>query len=191
MPLVGKREKTALSTTASLTNKDVMSEQENIFIIRECSCDDIKQCVDALAKQIHSYFPFVEIIHVGSTAVPGCLTKGDIDIVVRVAQPDFSDTLAILDRLFVRSNRNATTQDYAEFDYSSGRLPVSIQLVTINGARDDFHKITEILNHDKNALRSYNDLKIVFNNCSMDEYRQAKSEFLEELISTYNTKKTG
>ena len=164
-----------------------MPTQENVFIIRECSLDDIKQCFDALASQIHSYLPNAEIIHVGSTAVPGCLTKGDIDIVVRVTQLDFLDALAILDGLFFRSNRNATTQDYAEFDFNGGQLPISIQLVSINGAHDDFHKIPSILNRDKNALRRYNDLKMAFNNCDMDEYRRAKSEFLEELISIYNT----
>ncbi|RZK79230.1 MAG: hypothetical protein EOO66_30345, partial [Methylobacterium sp.] len=31
-----------------------------------------------------------EILHVGATAIPGCLTKGDLDIVVRVERQAFA-----------------------------------------------------------------------------------------------------
>ena len=34
--------------------------------------------------------PSAEIRHVGATAIPGCLTKGDLDVAVRVERADFA-----------------------------------------------------------------------------------------------------
>jgi GrpB-like predicted nucleotidyltransferase (UPF0157 family) len=165
-----------------------MGDQENRFIIRERLPDDIQQCFIKVASLIRTKLPCVEIIHVGSTAVSGCLTKGDIDILVRVSTADFPDALAKLDEILVRSDRNISTHDYIEFDYVGDDLPVSVQLVSVGGVHDDFfYRVPLILNHDKEALQKFNNLKIAFNGCDMETYRRAKSKFFESLITEYDT----
>jgi len=89
-----------------------MTDQEK-FLIHECSTIEIQQCFIKAASLIRTKLPHAEIIHIGSTAVHGCLTKGDIDILVRVKPTDFPDALAELDAILVRSNRNESTDDYA------------------------------------------------------------------------------
>lgn len=164
-----------------------MHKNENKFIVREFPPNEIQQCFNDVENKIRPYLPNAEIIHVGSTAVPGCLTKGDMDIVVRVAESEFINSIGVLGKIFGRSDRNPPMDDYAEFDFFGKRLPVSIQLVSINGAYDDFHIVTTILNRDKKILQKFNELKITFNGCDMEDYRQAKNKFFKEIIAAYNT----
>jgi GrpB-like predicted nucleotidyltransferase (UPF0157 family) len=162
-----------------------MADQEK-FLIRECPAADIERCFIKAASLIRTTLPYAEIIHVGSTAIPGCLTKGDIDILVRVKPADFSDAFNELDAILVRSNRNEPTEDYAEFDYFEDDLPASVQLVSADGAYDDFYKIPIILKQDEEALQKYNELKVAFNGCDMGIYREAKSKFIGSLIKAYD-----
>lgn len=109
-----------------------MKKNENIFIIREFPNDEIQRCFIDVVNYLRPNIPDAEITHVGSTAVPNCLTKGDIDIVVRVRKSEFINSMGILDKLFARSDRNTSTEDYVEYDFDGAELPVSIQLVSIN-----------------------------------------------------------
>ncbi len=44
-----------------------------------------------------------DIRHIGATTVWGCLTKGDLDVVVRVSLGDFPEADAVLSALFARN----------------------------------------------------------------------------------------
>lgn len=46
--------------------------------------------------KLKKLLPFAEVHHVGSTAVPGSLTKGDLNINIRVIQEDFDRAVNIL-----------------------------------------------------------------------------------------------
>jgi GrpB-like predicted nucleotidyltransferase (UPF0157 family) len=159
-----------------------MKKNENIFTICEISQNEIQKSYNDVIIKIQPYLPNAEIIHIGSTAIPGCLTKGDIDIVIRVSETDFLNSMCILNKILVRSNRNLPTEDYAEFDFLDSVLPVSIQLVSKNGAYDDFHLIKNIICSDKRILQNYNDLKLTFNGCDMEDYRLAKKVFFNKLL---------
>ncbi|HZI91378.1 MAG TPA: GrpB family protein [Thermoleophilaceae bacterium] len=54
---------------------------------------EIRQAADSAAaehsRRILERLPGAEINHVGATAVPGALTKGDVDLAVRVDRPEF------------------------------------------------------------------------------------------------------
>lgn len=65
-------------------------------------------------------------------------------------------------------------------------MPASVQLVSAGGAYDDFYKIPIILKQDEGALRKYNELKVAFNGCDMEIYREAKTKFIESLIEAYD-----
>ena len=48
----------------------------------------------------------VEMLHIGATSTPGCITKGNLDIVVRVPAARFHDWKQVLSERVQRS-RNA------------------------------------------------------------------------------------
>ena len=81
--------------------------------------------------------PGAELEHVGSTAIPGALTKGDLDVLVRVPAARFAATVATLRDLYTVHQPENWTPTYASFvDPASADPPVGVQLV-VAGSADD------------------------------------------------------
>ncbi len=51
-------------------------------------------------KRISKHLPFADIQHVGSTTIPNSLTKGDLDIQVRVPFEQFPTAVQALEALY-------------------------------------------------------------------------------------------
>ncbi len=145
-----------------------------------------------IASSLAARLPWAEIEHVGSTAVPGCLTKGDIDVLVRVDRDDFERSALVLDGLLARSPRNAAADDYVEYDYLSGTVVASVQLVAAGSWHDRrFHGLKAALLLDPAAVELYNGLKLRHAGRDMEGYRQAKSEFIDSLLDAAGPDESG
>src|SRR5688572_2454533 len=66
-------------------------------------------------RRLQRLLPRAEILHVGSTAVPGSLTKGDLDIQVRVEREAFRETRRTLAQHFARNTGSTATSSFASF----------------------------------------------------------------------------
>ncbi len=128
-----------------------------------------------------------EIRHIGSTAIPGCLTKGDLDIVVRVHPTDFQAADEALAARFARNAGSMRSSSFASFEDHTQSPHLGIQLTTIGAANDFFHLLVERLQCDPALLRSYNALKTRFDGHPMAEYRAAKDAFIAEVLDTNAT----
>ncbi|MFM9942636.1 MAG: GrpB family protein [Hyphomicrobiaceae bacterium] len=126
--------------------------------------------------------PSADIRHIGATAVPGCLTKGDLDIVVRVPPEDFSAAEAALSKLFARNVGSARTHDFSAFEDASRNPPLGIQLTAIGGEFDSFHHFVEALLASPQLVAAYNALKRDWNGAGMADYRKAKDEFVARVL---------
>lgn len=125
-----------------------------------------------------------EILHIGATAVPGCLTKGDLDVVVRVDRADFSVVEAGLATLLGRNEGSARTDEFAAFE-DAGRTPhLGVQLAVKGGAFDDFHLFAEALRADPQLVLRYNALKLAHQDQPMTVYRAAKDAFVAEVLQS-------
>ena len=102
------------------------------------------------------------MLHVGATAVPGCLTKGDLDVVVRVEPADFAAAEARLAGRFGRNAGSVRTEDFAAFAEAGRSPPLGIQLTVKGGALDIFHAFAAALRGDPALVRRYNALKLRF-----------------------------
>lgn len=123
-----------------------------------------------------------EVLHVGATAVPGCLTKGDLDIVVRVEPADFSDADHLIGNYVARNPGSARTAEFAAFEDESRTPHLGIQLTTKGGALDVFHRFAEALRADARLVRRYNELKLAFRHQPMAIYRAEKDAFVAEVL---------
>jgi len=136
-----------------------------------------------IAERISSILPEAEVEHVGATAVAGCLTKGDIDVLVRVTREEFAPAMATLDATLQRSVRNDPTDEYAEYDFSEAGCSGSIQLVVAGSWHDRrFRQLKTALGSDEGALARYNELKRYHEGLSVTDYRIAKSAFIDALL---------
>jgi GrpB-like predicted nucleotidyltransferase (UPF0157 family) len=66
-------------------------------------------------RRIARLVPGAEIVHVGATAVPGALTKGDVDLMVRVSAPAFEAGQRALRSGYTVHQPENWTPTYASF----------------------------------------------------------------------------
>lgn len=125
----------------------------------------------------------VSVRHIGATAIPGCLTKGDLDIVVRVDAADFAQAEAALAARFQRNTGSIRTDAFAAFEDAARTPPLGIQLAVKGDPLDDFHDFADALNDDPVLVERYNALKRVFNGRPMTDYRAAKDAFIAEVLA--------
>lgn len=134
-------------------------------------------------QQLHAVLPATtEILHVGATAVPGCLTKGDLDMVVRVERKDFQAVEAALAARFARNPGSARTVEFAAFEDEACTPHLGIQLTAKGGAFDVFHRFAAALCADPALVNRYNALKITHDGQPMDRYRAAKDAFVADAL---------
>ncbi len=130
--------------------------------------------------------PFAAVEHVGSTAVPGSATKGDLDILVRVDRADFENAQFVLDAALACSPRNESTDCYAEYDFADSGVPTAVQLCVTGEFHDrHFRGFKSILISNPEALRLYNELKEAHEGGEMSAYRLAKEQLIESLFARY------
>ncbi len=126
-----------------------------------------------------------DIRHVGATAVPGCLTKGDLDIVVRIAAEDFVAADAALAGRFARNMGSKRTDSFSSFEDGAASPHLGIQLTVVGGEDDSFHLFAEALRREPELVARYNALKQAFVGEPMQVYRSAKSAFVKEVLSRF------
>lgn len=127
-------------------------------------------------QSLHKLIPSADIRHVGSTAVPGSITKGDIDIQIRVEKMKFGDALEILSKHYNPNRKNEIWRDgFASFeDYSNPTIPVGVQLTVTGSKYDEFYKVRDLLIEDTALLEKYNDIKRSCEGKTYAEYRKCK-----------------
>jgi GrpB-like predicted nucleotidyltransferase (UPF0157 family) len=136
----------------------------------------------AIEGQLRRLLPQADIRHVGSTAVPGSMTKGDLDVVVRVQPADFKLSEELLGAKFDRNTGSERTHDFSAFKDDSATPDLGIQLVAVGGPADNFHIWVQQLLDDPTLRRQYDELKLKFEGRDMEEYRLVKSDFITRNI---------
>ena len=133
-------------------------------------------------KKILRVVPGADVQHIGSTAIPSSLTKGDLDIQVRVKGKDFEKAQSAFLKMYKPNKGNLSTRTYASFKDNSGKIPLGVQLTVISSKEDNFTSLRDILLNNKKHLEEYNALKKRYQGKSMREYRKAKGKFVEKVL---------
>lgn len=155
---------------------------------RLVDADDARIAASSLFETLHPALSAMlpagaDIRHIGATAVPGCLTKGDLDIVVRVAAADFAAADRALASKYARNEGSLRTSEFAAFEDGSRTPHLGIQLVVIDGPLDVFHQFVEALRRSPELVADYNALKRRFDGADMATYRAAKDAFVERVLT--------
>jgi GrpB-like predicted nucleotidyltransferase (UPF0157 family) len=122
---------------------------------------------------------------VGSTSIPGALTKGDLDLLVRVDAAGFDPAVVGLRRLYAVHQPENWTPTYASFlDPTAVDPPVGVQLA-VRGSADDllFAPFRQALIYDPALLRAYNDLKLSLDGADYERYTDVKGAFVEQVLA--------
>jgi GrpB-like predicted nucleotidyltransferase (UPF0157 family) len=145
----------------------------------------VEACLRAQRVRIGRMLPGIEVVHVGATAVPGAVTKGDVDVMVRVPPAGFEAAVRALRSAYAIHQPENWTPTYASFvDPEAGEPPVGMQLVAA-GSEDEapFEPFLDALRADPALLAEYNALKRRLDGSDYELYTREKGEFIERVLA--------
>ena len=151
--------------------------------------DELTPLVESMllpaSSRVQRVVPGTEIHHVGATAVPGAVTKGDVDILLRVSPEQFPVVVAALSQEFEEKQRENWRSGFASFGDDDGyALPLRIQVVVRGSELDIFLYLRDFLLEHADALAEYNRLKTAHAGEGPHDYWEAKNAFLEGILAT-------
>lgn len=144
----------------------------------------VERIVNDVVNTLRHAAPGADIQHIGATAVPGAVTKGDIDLTVRTTAGQFAAVVERLRPHFAVKQPENWSADFASFgDDERWELPVGVQVAVIDSPSDVFVKFRDYLRSNAAALSGYNELKRRHADDEGDGYWLAKNAFFEGLLS--------
>ncbi|MBC7545684.1 MAG: GrpB family protein [Candidatus Sericytochromatia bacterium] len=136
------------------------------------------------AAALQALLPEADVQHVGSTAVPGSFTKGDLDIAVRVTAEGFATADRVLAEAFERNTGSDQSPTFASFLNDDLPIPLGIQLCVVGGPEDFFLQQRAFFRAHPEENENYNTLKLQNFGKTMTEYREAKQSYFEVLMAS-------
>ena len=131
--------------------------------------------------KIISLLPTARIEHIGSSSVPGAISKGDLDIFVGVEPVELENAVLKLEEIgfFVKLDTLRTSELCM---LESNEPDVALQVVANKSKYEFFITFRNALINSPELLSSYNSLK---KNCiffSEEDYRKVKSDFISRAL---------
>jgi GrpB-like predicted nucleotidyltransferase (UPF0157 family) len=145
----------------------------------------IAQTYDHLRLTLEALVEGAEIHHVGSTAIPGSLTKGDLDIQIRITETLFESVSSRLRALYTVNEGGFVGTDAISFEHKERDVPVGIHLTVIDGSCDLQYRFRDRLLASASLQTEYDDLKRRFEGKSMRAYRDAKEQFVLRVMPEF------
>jgi len=154
---------------------------ESIELVRE---EEIRERVAAIfarrQAELEEMLPGARVEHIGSTAVPGSLTKGDLDICAIVRREEFEPaSRALAERFRIHQPENWSPTLASFTAPSEDGIDVGVQLVPA-GSPDEraFVGWRDRLRADNELRARYDELKRRHRADGMDAYRAAKERLI-------------
>jgi GrpB-like predicted nucleotidyltransferase (UPF0157 family) len=158
-------------------------EEEKVNFARE---EDFGEAVGRLftrvAAQVRALLPGSDVQHVGSTAIPGSLTKGDLDVQVRVTADEYERAKQALSTLYAVNVGGFAANDAISFEDYSSQPSLGVHLTVIDGSADIQWRFRDLLIASPALRQEYDELKRRFDGGSMAEYREAKAAFVDRVL---------
>ena len=139
---------------------------------------------DVQRRQILSWVPDVEVMHVGSTAFESGLSRGDLDIQIRVAPDRYAVALAAIAPHYVVNPDGYTSDDAASFKDDDLDPPVGLILTAINGSGDALWCFRDALLARPDLAAEYSAIKARSQGGSLAAYRADKHLFVRRVMRT-------
>ncbi|MAT94217.1 MAG: hypothetical protein CME59_16670 [Halioglobus sp.] len=144
--------------------------------------DQVQDTVEHLVAVGNRLLPDARILHIGSSSIPGALTKGDVDILVQVDNNEFAQARGTLDAHFAHNPEMEPEELFVSYSGGFRGTDYGLQLVGENENGFGFIALQQALLANPALVERYNEVKLSACNGSMDTYRAAKTEFIEGVL---------
>jgi len=141
---------------------------------------------DRRRAELRVLLPAARIEHIGSTAVPGSLTKGDLDICALVEAATFEPATRTLAAAYEIHQPDNWTTTFAGFIASpEDEIDTGIQLVVAGSADErSFIGWRDRLHADPALRARYDEIKRRHWDDGVDAYRAAKARMISEVMGS-------
>lgn len=144
------------------------------------------QMYSKLRLEIAGRLPNSRVEHIGSSAIPGAYSKGDLDIFVGVPKSDIGVAIRELQELgFKEKLDTLRTSELCMLAYADAQFDVAAQVVANGSEFEHFLKFRDLLSSSPSILKDYNALKLSCRKLSKKEYREKKSKFIEAVLHAH------
>lgn len=146
---------------------------------------ECEKCFRNYQRRIQKALPLARIEHIGSSAIPNAISKGDLDIYVEVTQEQFESSILALKRLgFIEQTETLRTDELCML--ISKHDNVALQVVKQGYAFEFFLIFRDQLIINPELVQRYNALKVACKELKPETYRQYKSAFIEQILQQYS-----
>lgn len=138
---------------------------------------------DEIRAALQPLMPSASIEHVGSSCVPGALSKGDLDVCVAVHAHEFNITREKLQSLgYAIKIGTLQTEQLCMLEAPRKDISAAIQLIERGSEFEFFHKFRDALLENPELVERYNKLKLQFSAQGPLVYREEKAKFIRSVL---------
>jgi len=154
---------------------------ELTFVLSDSLANESGAAFAEHQRRISARLSEVEVRHIGGTSLPGLLTTGDVDILVRVEEREFVDAREALTELYEPLHADRWTGEAAFFEVPESIPQVEFALTVIGSLIDVHHgEAWRQIAADPDLVYRYNAVKRAHERGSIDEYLAAKRAFFHD-----------
>lgn len=140
---------------------------------------------EKVAVEVLRVLPSARVEHIGSSAIPGAVSKGDLDVFVGVDKVEFNRSIRELERNGFRVKSNTLrNESLCMLEIDEYELPVALQVVENGSEFEMFLTFRDAVRRNENLLRAYNQLKLSCTEASETCYRERKRAFIENVLAS-------
>jgi len=140
------------------------------------------QLFNMYKKDISILLPFAKIEHIGSSAIPNAISKGDLDIYIEVEPDQFEFAIAQLKTLNFIEKQNTLRTDEICMLESLNNDDVAFQIVVTDSVFTFFLTFRNKLMDSPALVNEYNQLKLKCSHLDHDQYRTIKADFINRVL---------
>ncbi|WP_044100083.1 GrpB family protein [Acinetobacter pittii] len=141
------------------------------------------QLFNSYYKAICALLPFAKIEHIGSSAIPNAISKGDLDIYIEVIPEQFEFAIEQLKTLnFIEKQNTLRTHELCMLE-SLNNDDVAFQIVVTDSVFTFFLTFKNKLISSPTLVNEYNQLKLQCSHLDPDQYRTIKSDFINRVLN--------
>lgn len=141
------------------------------------------QLFNSYQKDISTLLPFAKIEHIGSSAIPNAISKGDLDIYIEVMSEQFEFAIEQLKTInFIEKQNTLRTHELCMLE-SLNNDDVAFQIVVTDSIFTFFLTFKNKLISSPKLVNEYNELKLQCSHLDPDQYRTIKSDFINRVLN--------
>jgi GrpB-like predicted nucleotidyltransferase (UPF0157 family) len=137
-----------------------------------------------LSAEILSLLPDSRVEHIGASAIPGAMSKGDLDICVIVSETELeAAVLKLKTKGYLSKADTLRTPQLCMLISPRQDMDIALQMTAEGSEFEFFMLFRDKLRSDSKLVEQYNQLKIRYKDAEEDQYREQKSAFIQHILS--------